>query len=481
MSSITVNDIKNVNYTGDITIDSLLDVGANWNYLTPAQTTLYYTFDMANFSDKQIGTQASAFNTAQQTAAQAILNYTTSITGINFQKASSSQQANIYFANTDLEGRYTSGLCTSSFNYSTSSQNPNFVTKYTADSHVYLDNVEWNTENSKPIAGTQGYETLLHEIGHALGLKHPFDNPNKLPVAQDNTNNTVMSYTEKGNFKTEFQSYDLKALNWLYGTDGLGGESNNVEVSIPNPPIDETPTDENTVEDLDLVGTSAADKLEGNVGNDTLDGGTGRDTLIGADGDDLYIVDNTGDKIIELANQGDDSVESSVNFTLPKNVENLTLIGNKVINGTGNELDNLLIGNDKNNKLSGGAGADKLEGGKGNDTLTGGTGSDTFVFNFAYYDFRGDFAPRAVNIDTITDFKKGVDIIQLSEDFNFSEDNLEVVKNLKQSTGEANFVYDSSKRTLYFDADGAETHYTPTALIKFSGKVSLEASDFETV
>jgi serralysin len=46
---------------------------------------------------------------------------------------------------------------------------------YDADAFVYLDNVEWNYQNANLAPGGQGYETLLHELGHALGLKHPFD------------------------------------------------------------------------------------------------------------------------------------------------------------------------------------------------------------------------------------------------------------------------------------------------------------------
>jgi Ca2+-binding RTX toxin-like protein len=477
MSAITINDIENVKYSGDITIDALLDDGTNWNYLTPARTILYYTFDTMNFSDDQIKTPVSPFNSAQQNAAQAILNYVKSITGINFQKTTSNQQADIYFANTNLDGDSTSGMNTSDYNYVTSSRNPTVLTEYVASSRVYLDNVEWKDENSKPTAGTQGYETLLHEIGHMLGLKHPFDAPKKLATDQDNTDNTVMSYTEKGDFKTEFQAYDLKALKWIYGTDGLGGESNNVSPATENP-IDETLIDEIEIEDLHLVGTPKADKLEGDVGNDTLDGAAGRDTLIGGDGDDLYIVDNVGDKLVEHDNEDNDSVESSVNFTLPKNVENLTLTG-KATNGTGNALANTLIGNEKNNTLNGSAGDDTLNGGKGNDRLTGGAGSDTFMFDFADYDFMGDFAPRAVNVDTITHFKKGIDVIALSEDF--TTNGFISVTNIKKVITDAGLIYDQATRTLFFDADGSDTDYTPTAMIKFSGKLNLDANDFATM
>jgi Ca2+-binding RTX toxin-like protein len=485
MSLITINDVENVKYSGDITIDSLIDSGLNWNFLTPTKTVLYYTFDTTNFSDDQITTKISPFNAFQQTAAQSILNYTRSITGINFQNATSGKQADIYFANTDLDDDSVSGLATSSFNYSANDRE--VITEYEGESHIYLDNVEWEDENTKPLAGTQGYETLLHEIGHALGLKHPFkdagdsfDTP-VLSTAEDNTNNTVMSYTSKGDYKTEFQRYDLKALKWLYGTDGLGGESYNTPTDsvIDNEENDDD--DESTVEDLHLIGTNDADKLEGEEGNDTLDGGAGRDTLVGADGDDVYIIDNGRDQIIEIVENGDDSVLSSVSYTLSKNVENLTLQGTSNINGTGNELDNALVGNDGKNQLKGMAGDDYLSGGKGNDKLTGGAGYDTFEFHFEDYDFMGDFAPRAINVDTITDFKKGVDSIQLSEEFNFSSENFVVVKNLKLFSGDENFIYDSTKRTLYFDIDGNDSDYSPTAFIKFSGKVNLDSDDFEAL
>lgn len=466
--SFTVSDIKNVQYSGDITIDSLLDSGVNWNFLMPARNILYYTFDLTNFADGKINSAVNAFNSAQQAAADAILTYASSITGITFKLATGNTTADFYFATADLPGSSTSGLCDSGYSYEYSANN--VVTKYDASAYIYLDDVQWKKENSNPAANTQGYETLLHEVGHALGLKHPFDGSKTLPTSQDNTNNTVMSYTEKGDYKTTFQSYDLAALKWIYGTDGLGGE-NHISGS--------TTTTTPTITNQNLKGTSAANKLQGGTGNDTLDGGTGRDTLIGGDGDDLYIVDNTGDRVIETNTIGLDEIQSSVTFTLSQNVENLTLTGEKAINGTGNVLANNLIGNGKSNILIGNAGNDTLEGGKGNDKLTGGTGNDTFVFQFQDYDFMGDFAPRAVNVDTIADFKKNTDIIQLSSDF--TENGFVAVSNIKRTTTDAGLIYDATTRTLYFDADGSGTHYLPTAFIKFTGKMSLDVNDFDVV
>ncbi|WP_370583145.1 hypothetical protein [Microcystis sp. LEGE 00066] len=80
--------------------------------------------------------------------------------------------------------------------------------------------------------------------------------------------------------------------------------------------------------------------MTGNSGNNTLNGATGIDTLIGGLGNDTYQVDTTTDTITENANQGTDTVQSSVTYTLGNNLENLTLTGTTNINGTGNALNN---------------------------------------------------------------------------------------------------------------------------------------------
>ncbi|OYU37060.1 hypothetical protein [Novosphingobium sp. PASSN1] len=169
-----------------------------------------------------------------------------------------------------------------------------------------------------------------------------------------------------------------------------------------------------------LLGTSLADLLSGLDGNDilkglggadTLDGGKGADTMYGGTGGDVYIVDSTGDKVIELAGQGTDTVRSYISYALTANVENLLLLGSGTLNGTGNSLDNVITGNAGNNTLSGmtgndtilgGAGNDKIIGGGNMDTMTGGTGNDTFVFGPA------DFSSRTTtNADRIVDFTSG--------------------------------------------------------------------------
>ncbi|WP_210202114.1 family 16 glycosylhydrolase [Methylobacterium sp. V23] len=134
--------------------------------------------------------------------------------------------------------------------------------------------------------------------------------------------------------------------------------------------------------DASLTGSAIANLIIGGSGNDTLDGSLGADTLQGGDGNDTYIVDDVSDVIIEAANAGVDSVRTSlVSYTLGANVENLIYTGTLNFTGTGNGLDNLLIGSLGSDSLSGGAGNDTLIGGTGADTLIGGIGNDTYIIN----------------------------------------------------------------------------------------------------
>ena len=110
------------------------------------------------------------------------------------------------------------------------------------------------------------------------------------------------------------------------------------------------------------------DKLTGTSGDDRFDGLAGADTMIGGLGNDIYAIDDIGDVVTENVENGVDTVNSSISYTLKANVENLTLTGTAAIDGTGNVLNNILIGNTGANILNGSAGADNLMGGAGDDT-----------------------------------------------------------------------------------------------------------------
>jgi Ca2+-binding RTX toxin-like protein/GH24 family phage-related lysozyme (muramidase) len=185
---------------------------------------------------------------------------------------------------------------------------------------------------------------------------------------------------------------------------GAGGDTYVVDstgdtiVEIANEGIDivqssVTFTLASNVDNLTLTGTSAISGT-GNGLDNVLTGNSGANVLTGGAGNDTYVV-GTGDSVVENANEGTDTVQSAITWTLGANLENLTLTGTSAINGTGNTLNNVLSGNSANNKLTGGAGNDTLDGGAGADTLVGSTGDDTYVV-----DATGDIVTELVNEGT---------------------------------------------------------------------------------
>ncbi len=129
-----------------------------------------------------------------------------------------------------------------------------------------------------------------------------------------------------------------------------------------------------------LDGGAGADLLDGGDGDDLLDGGTGADVLKGGLGDDWYIVDEAADEVIELADQGTDTVFARVSYTLAPTAAVERLYAE--IPGDTTPL--ALIGNKGTNELRGNAGNNLLHGGGGEgDVLIGLDGDDIYYTDVA--------------------------------------------------------------------------------------------------
>lgn len=335
---------------------------------------------------------------------------------------------------------------------------------------------------------------LLHEIGHALGLKHPGDygggTPPFLPSDEDIEANTVMSYNGFG--ATDIGVFDVAAIQYLYGVNTNARSGNQTYLLSSNEHLiwDGSGTDtvsaagSGTAAHIDLndgrwswigaqdsslfdngqyfigynthieraTGGSGADTIVGNEFANLLNGAAGSDTVSGGLGNDTYIVDSAGDVVMEAVSGGKDQVKTSVTLAgLAANVENARLMGSSSLSVTGNGIANVLTGNSANNTLNGSGGNDVLKGGLGNDTLTGGAGKDKFNFTTALN--------TAANVDRIADFGVAAgDIIRLDEDIftalaagNLAADAFHSGSAVAQDS-EDRILYASGN--LYYDPDG---------------------------
>jgi Ca2+-binding RTX toxin-like protein len=391
----------------------------------------------------------SGFTTQEQTQALAALNEWASASGLVFVQVAPGQ-GDINFGNVDFNttdnpsyagaggiGFYPFGDW-NSFSY------PYFSGDLTSSGDVFMNDQFLND-------GTVAYGTLLHEIGHAIGLKHPDEvvtdyaaNPvvtHDQTLPDDPALTIMATVGDDSDPDPHIKALDKEAAAALYGSSGgsvvtTSASGSNAVSSWTWNAITQTLTQTATgtsevihgtsVDDVivgssgddTLLGLAGDDTITGGDGNDKIYGGTGLNTLIGGKGDDTYYVDASTDVIVENAGEGNDAVYATVSYTLPDNLESLSVFG-VGLTAKGNNQGDSLFGDGTNaTHLIGGAAADYIVGGSGNDTIAGGGGADvmwgeggadTFVFTSL-----ADAPADGSGVTTIGDFTPGTDKLDVS-------------------------------------------------------------------
>ena len=242
------------------------------------------------------------------------------------------------------------------------------------------------TVNDSPIRGNYDWFGILHEIGHALGLKHGHETGGVAGVAMqyayDAMEYSLMTYrsyvgaptdhvyNEDYGFAQTFMMYDIAALQKMYGADYINNAGNNVYTF--------SATTGAMFIDGQSQGTPGANRIFRTI----WDGG----------GNDTYDFSNYASELtVDLRPGGYSRLSSSQiadlgnNHHAKGNVYNALLYNDDprslIENARGGIGNDTIVGNQANNQLSGGAGNDVLDGRTGNDVLIGGAGTDTAVIH----------------------------------------------------------------------------------------------------
>jgi Ca2+-binding RTX toxin-like protein len=246
--------------------------------------------------------------------------------------------------------------------------------------------------------GEYGMQVNLHELGHALGLKHPHSGDLILDPLLDTQSNTIMTYNIGSPYVTGLGVFDIEAMQHLYGTRSAVADwvvtvnaADRIEIRASARPETVISTDQQTLilalggrdtvfgrEYQDTVfGGGGNDRIEGGLGADRLSGGNGNDVLIGDMASSDYqgvadtLIGGAGKDRLSGGGGADDLRGGSHNDKLFGDWGDDLLTG-----GTGNDS---LFGGYGNDLLLGGDGVDKLDGGAGADTLTGGDNWDRLI------------------------------------------------------------------------------------------------------
>ncbi|MDB5638306.1 MAG: hypothetical protein JWP51_3214 [Bradyrhizobium sp.] len=275
-----------------------------------------------------------------------------------------------------------------------------------------LNNVITGNAGNNTINAGGGTDTINYVMGGGSDTIDGGLGNDTLRITDVNSGNATLDVRFDGNQLTRFESNANNLSNVEAVTADLGNNTDTLSYAVSTAAVTVNLTTNvasgftSIANTENVTGGSGNDTLTGNTGNNVLDGGTsGTDALDGGTGNDTYVVSHAGVTITEAVNGGTDTVQSSLTYTLAANLENLTLTGAANINGTGNSVDNIIIGNAGNNTLTGGAGADTMNGGSaGTDVLIGGANNDIYVVSHT-------------GITITENLGEGTDVVQSSIDY----------------------------------------------------------------
>jgi serralysin len=396
--------------SGDNNIDTVV-VGASskWGIgMMGVGTTVTYSFMDSLPSYHDADSSFTVFNSTMEAAARSALDAWAAVANISFVEVSDAGAGGqIRFG-----ANYQSG--SSGYAY------------YPSSSEIGGDVMIANnySYNLAPEAGNYGYLTLLHEIGHAIGLKHPgnYSSGSEGPFLDgsiDNTDTTVMSYYDgSASYASGLGWLDVLAVRYLYGTDTAG--------SIGNVTWGED-TAEVFTGDSGInyyLGNGGSDLFRLGAGDDGVMAGDGEDTLSGGAGDDL-LYGNVGTDLV-LAGDGDDTVFGGQNGGATRTYGSGTTLAYRegsdtISGGAGSDM---IYGNHGGDLLFGGTDADQVYGGQDSDTISGGAGGDRLYGNLGDdlliggdgYDYFY-FTSNGGN-DTISDFTYFTDYVAVQSNIN---------------------------------------------------------------
>jgi serralysin len=390
-------------------IDALLAPGEpRWNDTIGTGVTVTYSF-LTGVPD-YYGTDASernnfiGFNADQIDGARRALQLWSEVSGINFVEVSDDGGGGqIRFGTANL------GSGIGAWGYYPSGD---------AGGDVWLNNLE--TGNLTQTNGSYGFQTMIHEIGHALGLKHPgnYDaggggTPGPyLPTGEDNRQYTVMSYFGHPNMFVEPQTpmlYDIAAIQYLYGANSNTRTGDDFYWWDSNTAFVQTIWDAGGVDTISAanqtlaatinlyagtfssIGSQSSGSSSGATSNLAIAFGVTIENAIGGSGNDAI----TGNWVANnlSGGWGNDSLYGDV--------------GNDTLNG-GNDSDFLggwsendwLVGESGNDFLYGDSGIDTLDGGDGDDLLFGHTDNQD-VINTLGIDDNTDYLYAGTGNDTV--------------------------------------------------------------------------------